>query len=51
MPLFTSGDPHMSFFDLFSDPEARYALAYSFALCIPWTLAVILYYRIKYRVK
>ena len=40
----------MSFIDLLNDPEARYMLAYCIACAVPWTLAVILYYRIRYGV-
>ena len=39
----------MSFVDLWADPAARYAFAYSFVCLVVWTLLLILYFRISYR--
>lgn len=40
----------MSFLDALADPAGRYMLAYCLVCAIPWTLAIILYYRIRYNV-
>lgn len=41
----------MSLFDIWNDAEARYMLAYALACCVPWSLTIILYCRIKHGVK
>ena len=36
----------MSIFDLWNDPEARYAFGYSFVCLVIWTMLIILWFKI-----